>query len=319
MKQKVQRAWQSFRVARGSTVIAGVSGGPDSVALLHCLSGLCGWAGISLVAAHFNHGARKAAARDERFVRELARTLGIPFVCGRRSAAGGRKAGVSEQEWREERMRFFVRIARARKAAGVALAHTLDDQAETVLMRIIRGTGLYGLSAIAPKRQLHGVWFFRPMLKVTKQEVRGYLRARRLACCVDESNAEERFLRNRLRLHLIPLLERRYNPAVKEALSGLAQTAADDIDYLERASCRGRGTGGRLDTLSLRRMHPSLRRLRLRRAIALAQGSTRRITLQHLYELEDLALSRPDGSLVHLPQGLVARLSKGRITFRTVA
>ncbi len=217
------------------TVMAGVSGGADSVALLRALHELrsarpeCKG---ELCVAHFHHGVRASADLDADFVRQLASSLGLPFVLGRpqgdasdqlQNAAGHSPA---EEDLRRARYEFFRQSANSLGARYLALAHTADDQVETVLHRIIRGTGLRGLSGIPERRELcHGVTVVRPLLRVTRQQVLDYLRQIGQAYREDPTNADQAYTRNALRHNLLPQLESQFNAEVRTALLRLANQA----------------------------------------------------------------------------------------------
>jgi tRNA(Ile)-lysidine synthase len=205
----------------GSTVVA-VSGGSDSVALLFLLHEFRERLGISrLVVAHVNHGLRGAESDgDEQLVRQHAETLGLDCFC--RLLDGHAPEDPGMEAWaREERYRFFNEIRRNSEANLIATGHTLDDQAETVLMRIIRGAGLNGLRGIAPSRE-DGV--VRPLLQCRKQDLEAWLGDRGIAFRVDRSNADHRFLRNRIRHTVLPKLAA-LQPNAAEHIAALAAEA----------------------------------------------------------------------------------------------
>ena len=199
----------------GARVIVAVSGGADSVCLLHVLKQLfpdavCG-------VAHFNHNWRaEASGEDERFVAQLAAPL--PFF----RAEGVPAPGNKEQNARRARLAFFKGLG-----ATVALGHTRDDQAETVLFRFLRGSGLAGLSGIAPTS--NGI--IRPLLDVTRAEVEQYLRARNIPWREDATNQDLSFARNRIRHVLLPQLARDWNPKITHALANLADLAYEEEQY----------------------------------------------------------------------------------------
>ncbi len=289
-------------ITAGETILAGVSGGPDSVTLLLLLHNLRKEFRIKLHIAHLDHMLRTDSRRDAVFVRELGEKLGIPVTCGRLNVKTLR--GSVEEAARNARLAFFFKLAKKTGIRTIALGHNLDDQAETVLMRVIRGTGLHGLAGIIPKREISGYTIIRPLLEVKRKEIEAYLRRKKIIPRFDASNNDEIFFRNKIRGELIPLLERRYNKNIKQALANLGESAGYDYDYL--ASLAAGGTRS-ISLADLRAAHPALRRLRIRKAIEHAQGDTRRITCKHIRELEDLILNRPRGSIVNLPKGTAAK------------
>lgn len=207
----------------GAAVLVGVSGGPDSVALLHVLVSL----GYRPHVCHYNHRWRGAESdADEQFVRELARQLGVPVAVGRSRRVPLRP---TEDAARRARFAFFERVAKRTRLRVLVLAHTADDQAETVLQRILRGSGLWGLAGIWPDRRIGRLRVLRPMLTVWRKDALRYLQRHRLSYREDTSNRDPRWLRNRIRGELLPLLERQYNPRVRAALCRLAEIARAEV------------------------------------------------------------------------------------------
>lgn len=219
---------------RDVTVVAAVSGGADSVALLRSMSSIRGGGAGRLVAAHFNHGLRgEEAEADERFVRQLAMELGIDYEVGRWDhalAQDDRDEGAnrSEEDCRAARYAFLTHTAGRLGARFIATAHTADDMVETVLHRIIRGTGLRGLAGIPRSREiLPGVALIRPLLSLRRSDVLGYLHRLGQSYREDCSNVDVRYTRNRIRHELLPLLAEQYNPQVFEAIARLANVAGE--------------------------------------------------------------------------------------------
>ncbi len=228
----VQRtAAAHFPRLRGTRVLVAASGGADSTALALALREL----GCSIVLAHVHHGIRGAAAdADARFVRRLARKLGVPFVLGRFDVpAEARARGESlEMAARRVRRAFLIETARREGIRRIAVGHTADDQAETVLMRIVRGTSVTGLAGIPHVTRHGGAVFIRPLRDATRRQVLDYLQSRRQAFREDETNAEDFARRNRVRHEILPLLEKRLNPAVRQALLRLADIAAAEDEVM---------------------------------------------------------------------------------------
>lgn len=231
-------------------LLVAVSGGPDSVALLHVLATLRKEWALTLHVAHLDHGLRDTSQGDAAFVRELGTAWQIPTAIERRDVrAICTRAGWSlEDGARRVRYQFLSEVAARYGAQCIALAHTADDQAETVLMRLLRGTGLMGLAAIPIKRGLEAVsweqsreprvWIVRPLLESWRREILAYLTEQRLAVREDATNTDRRFLRNRIRHELLPLLEREYNPNIKRTLTQLAEQSHWDYAYLHAAALR---------------------------------------------------------------------------------
>lgn len=208
-------------VRKGDCVTCAVSGGADSMALLWAMYLLKEPLGIDLRAAHFNHGLRgEESDRDEAFVRDFCDRFDIPLTVGRGEVRPGKKG--LEAAARDARYAFFQTLP-----GKIATAHTADDNAETVLMHLVRGTGLKGLGGIAPVRGP----FIRPMLDVTRQTVLAFLEEYHIGYVTDSSNDTDAFLRNRLRHHVVPLLKQE-NPALAENISAMSQRLREDEQAL---------------------------------------------------------------------------------------
>lgn len=294
---------------RGRVVI-GVSGGADSMALLLALSSLRHDMGVTLYAAHFNHKYRPDSKDDEHFVRTWCGKLNIPLIVGHRP--GGVIRRLSEDEARQMRFGFFVKTARRLKAQSVALAHTRNDLAETVLMRLMRGSGLYGLRAITPKRSIEGVIFVRPLIDISRIDVENYLKAKKVPFCTDATNRLTAYERNKVRLKLLPLLTREYNPQIINALSDLAQTAAQDYEFLSTCARKqfdknviiAKGEV-KIALKSINRQHPAILRLILRLMAQALTKTSAALDFEHIHALESL-LSQGGPGAVDLPHHLKA-------------
>lgn len=219
---------------RGAHVLVAVSGGADSVALLHGLRELVPQFDLTITVAHLNHGIRgEAANRDAEFVRRLAAGMNTPYVAevANVSERAGRRGESLEMAARAERYRFLSEAAKQHAADCVATAHTADDQAETIVLRVARGTGLQGLSGIPYVSEHHGVRVVRPLLAVSHGEAVAYLRRRELEWREDATNRELNSLRNRVRHEILPLLSARLNPAVRDALVRLADVVSAEMAW----------------------------------------------------------------------------------------
>jgi len=224
---------------RGDRVLAAVSGGADSVALLQALVALARRLGITVIAAHLDHGIRgRASAEDADFVRRLGRSLGIRLVCGRRAVPRlARKTGLSlEMVARAVRYRFLTAAARRVGATVIATAHTADDQVETVIMRMARGCGLRGLTGIPRETSMNGIRIVRPLLDFSRSEINKYLASIGAEWREDESNRDPAFMRNRVRHEILPLLEQRLNPGIRAAILRMTDILREDENWLDELS-----------------------------------------------------------------------------------
>jgi tRNA(Ile)-lysidine synthase len=309
---------------RGSTVLVACSGGPDSLALLSVLGELARPLGFTLVVAHLDHGMRGAAvSADARFVRGFARRRGWPAIIARADGPAWMSArGYSgEDGLRRLRRAFLVRAARQAGTDTIALGHTADDQAETVLLRLARGTGLTGLAAMRARRGR----ILRPLLAATRLEVEAHIRSRRLRPRRDATNADPAYRRNYVRAEILPRLAH-LNPRIGPALAGLARRAAALADWLAETAEEARakaeesigsraGGGIRLVASTLLRYHPIVRETVFAQAFRRLAGSGAGLTRRHLAALETLVVRGREGARVDLPGSLHARLSRGRICF----
>lgn len=226
---------QEKLIQKKDFILLGFSGGPDSTVLMAVLSALARKYSLRLAAAHLHHGLRsRTADRDLRFCLKTAPRFGFSFFFEKEDVrALSRKKKISlEDAGRMARYDYFVRLARRLGANKVATAHTLDDQAETVLMRILRGTGLRGISGIPARRRLGRVVLIRPLLGCPKKELLNVLRTQRMGFVSDETNLRGNFTRNRIRKELLPIMEK-YNPSARQALCNLAEMGSVMWTYLE--------------------------------------------------------------------------------------
>lgn len=231
-----QALTESTLLPRGAVLLAAVSGGADSVALLHGLHQASRRNRWTVVAAHLNHGIRGAAAREDAdFVQHLCREWGVPCQVGRvRVPQRARQRGLSiEMAAREARYEFLQRAARKAGADIIVTAHHADDQAETVLLRLLRGTGLTGLCGMAQQRPLGTTCLVRPLLSVRRREILAYLQQHHLPWREDAGNQDPVYLRNRIRHELLPCLERAGNPRVRDHFIRLSHFAARDDTTLQ--------------------------------------------------------------------------------------
>lgn len=302
----------------GEGVLVAVSGGPDSVALLHVLRDLRKELRLRLEVAHLQHGIRgEEAAEDARFVAALAKRLKLPFHVREvdlpriRSSRG---KGNLEAMAREERYRFFASIARERGIEKVATAHTLDDQAETVLMWLLRGTGRRGLGGMPPVQSLKRfsrdsstpLLLVRPLIDASRAEVTDYLRASGIRCRSDSTNLDYAYLRNWIRLEWLPALRERFGANLSSRLAQLAELWRDEERILDRLAAerlRQIKSGEIVSRALFLREEKSLQRRVLRLWIEEALGDLRRIDFRHVEDaLLFIAQGPPQGRLA-IPRG----------------
>ena len=323
-------------------LLVAVSGGPDSLALLHLLLAVGRRYPLRLHVAHLNHGLRGAEAEgDALYVEQIASDTGLPFAL--ESADVGEYRREHRLSWeaaaREVRYDFLSRTAESIGAAAVALGHTADDQAETVLMHLLRGTGLQGLRGMLTYtcwrngQGNHGIALVRPLLKVTKEETQALCDARGLTPRHDSSNMDEHYARNRIRRDLLPRLAV-YNPSIREALVRLAHTASRDLAYIDDQVRTAWPTvvtrepwGLRISRDAFLLLHPALQAHLLRRAWEELVGESAALSyaqVEAMLELtqegggDGLMKKGGEGFLKRGGAGLVKKVSLGRgVRFHT--
>ena len=291
-------------------ILVSVSGGPDSVALLYLLYTLRNEFNISIHIAHLDHMFRGEVSRkDMAYVARLAQRLELPLSKKRIDVPQEvKRSGLSEEDAaRRIRYRFFLDVAKEVKANKIATGHTKDDQAETILMRIMRGAGLCGIRGIPPLQKREGVVIIRPLIEADREEIEEYLRAKRLTPRIDATNLNTRYLRNQIRWKLIPYLERHYNPDVQTALSNLGEIANVDYNYITSQGerlfsklVRVRKGEVIVDYKGLTLLHPAIVREVLRQAVEVLRGDASGINYLNWKELYLIATTRPTGSSLEM-------------------
>ena len=321
--RQVHKALKDVRLGPDKPLVVAVSGGPDSLTLLYALADLQEPLKLRLHGAHLDHGLRGSqGTADSRFVAQTFRTLGIPATVEEADVPSVRARDrlSVEEAARKVRYVFLSKVAHEVQAHAVALGHTADDQAETVLMHLIRGTGLTGLRGMEPLSRWRpspdepGLTLIRPLLNVTRQETEAYCRAQGLLPRQDESNLSSEFTRNRLRNQLLPVLQS-FNPNIRDALLRLAHSAAQDLAYLE--SCvdnvwpqvvRQESWGLILNKQAFSALDPAIQHHLLRRAVRHIKDDLEDVELGHIQEMARL-LARPAGKTLDLPGGILFSLS----------
>lgn len=309
--QQVIKTIQQYKmISSGDHVVIGVSGGADSVALLYVLHSLKGRWKLMLTVAHLDHMLRgEESQKEAAFVKSLADGLEVPCVIEARDvrAFKNEKALSLQEAARDVRYGFFQDVLKRCSAHKIALGHHADDQAETVLMRLLRGASLKGLSGIPPVRE--GI-IIRPLIQSTKQELEGYLKEKNVPYVPDMSASEPHYLRNKIRHELIPLLQKEYNPKIIPALTRMADTLRQDEEALEAELTRIAGAcmvKGR-DTIrcsigAIRKYHASLYGRLMRKIIAGLKGDTRCLSYKHIEAVCRLLDENGPSRLAQLPGG----------------
>jgi tRNA(Ile)-lysidine synthase len=324
LKQRVLDFIQGHQLVSGKKLVVAVSGGADSVCLLHILVKLQEKLKVKLHIAHLNHQLRGTESEaDAKYVSALARQLGIPATIeGRDVKDYQKKHRLSlEEAAREVRYGFLAEVAKTIGTKLVAVGHTRNDHIETILLHLIRGTGTRGLRGLQPytdwKSKSGRIAIIRPLLEISRQETEDYCQSHKLKPRIDATNVSLSPLRNRVRHQLLPLLMS-YNPGIAQALLRTAQIAGDDIDFLDKEVAhlwneviQEQGKTIVLDKERLDRLPPALKRYLLRAAVERMLGSAKDIEMRHIEEMMS-ALDKAAGKRLNLPQGLIFSLEYDR-------
>lgn len=307
-------------LAGGETIVVAASGGPDSTALTCGIAAIGRELALTLRVAHLNHRLRPDAGEDASFVASASRALGLEH---HEDSADPRPLAAQEGWSLEEaarrlRYQFLMRVARETGAGVIATGHTLDDQAETVLMRLLRGSGLDGLGGIPPVRWSGGIRIIRPLIETTRTDVESYLRAIGTGWREDSTNRDLHILRNRIRLVLLPALEG-YNPDVRRSLAQVAALLRDEAEAIEALGAAKIGEVLSGDSATVRvalepftRLPAALQRRALREAVRRVRGNMRAVRFVHVEGARQLMLGGRVGSWLPLPGGVrITRLSSG--------
>lgn len=311
-------------ISEGDCVIVAVSGGPDSVCLLHILHELKDELNIRLVVAHYDHGLRPAEDKSETaFVRSLAQSLGLPFETAKGHLLEKQSPGSREEVARNARYAFLEKVRKKHKAQKIALGHNLNDQAETILMRLLRGSGPSGLTGMPPCRDGS---IIRPLIEIERSEIESYLKAKKLSSVTDSSNLKTAYLRNKIRREVMPLLEV-HQPQLAPLLSQTAEILRDEDDYLDRiAEAWLTGNMGlsphhsvKVPIATFLALPVALRRRVIRTGIKKVKKDLRRMSWDHVEAIQRMAQSEKPQAILNLPGRLTVQRTYDRLIFSSSA
>jgi len=293
----------------GERVLVAVSGGPDSLALLHALHALAPAWRLDLHVAHYDHRLREGSGADASFVTDAARRLGLPCTVGSADPEPRPRGLSPEEAARERRLRFLEDVSETQRCTRIATGHTLDDQAETVLMRLISGAGRRGLAGIPPVREP----YIRPLIDRERSDVEAYCTALGLRPVRDPTNQSLAFPRNVVRGDLMPIVRARLNANAAEAIGRASDLLRDEDAFLDTVAqdavvVSHEAGHVALDVAALRSLHVAVQR----RVVRLALGGTP-IAAAHVDRVLALSVSGRSGDAIDLPQGLNARLEYGSL------
>jgi len=327
--------WRKLKLpVSNATLVVAVSGGADSTAMLMALEELTnsGKLSLPLVVAHLDHGLRPESKKDARWVSQLAKSLGFVPVIGRAKVAELASANSEnlEQAARQARYEFLERTAKKRHADFILSAHTMDDQAETVLLRLMRGSagaGLGGMEATRPITKGSRILLVRPLLWARRSQTEDYCRQRKAEYLNDEMNQDERFARVKVRKQLLPVMKS-FNNKIVEALSRTASLLREDgallhsdsgallEQALENSPKDVETRPASLNVKVLAAAPAALRRRAIRQWISNGRGDSRRIEMVHLKAVEKLLEGDAGGRTVELPSGSKVIRKRGRLEFQ---
>lgn len=310
-------------IAPGDAVLAAVSGGPDSLALLHLLAARASAWQLRLGIAHLDHGLRAESAREVDFIRRFADRLAVTLHTERIEVRDlQRRWRLSlEAAARKARYGFLRQTADRYGYDKVALAHHADDNAETLLLNLLRGSGRLGLAGMPALREGR---YIRPLIRATRADIMDYLDRCHLSALSDPTNAAPDFLRNRIRHQLIPLLERDYRPGVRAVLARSAEVWRDEEDWIDslvqrtlEQVVRDRRPGRlALGAAALAALAPAAQRRVVRAGLRLVRSDLRRIGFQHIEAIRGLAARSSDGGPLHLPEDVRVQRQGDALVFR---
>jgi len=303
-------------VETGDTILAAVSGGPDSMAMLMSLVNLRERLGFRLAIAHVNHGVRgELADRDQRFVEETAGKLNIPYhTINVDMVAHGKELGISSEEaGRLLRYDFFRKVLAGYGKGRIAVAHNMNDQAETVLFRIMRGTGIDGLKGMSFNQDD----VIRPLLNITRDEIEGYIKDNGIQTVEDHTNLQTVYTRNRIRLELLPYIMENFNPNIIEGLFRMSLLATEDSTIIEDAVekkynsvVKNKSYNSIIFSGSHFMMESTpLKKRLIRKAVLGIKGTLHGIEEKHISSVLELFQNGRTGSTLDLPGGIIARVS----------
>lgn len=303
-------------LSQNDRVVVGVSGGPDSVALLHFLYAIRDKYDLSIHAAHINHMLRgKESDGDTQYVQDLCTRLGIPCsVIYANITSLSKDEGISlEEAGRKARYDFFIDTANKINATKIALAHNMNDQAETVLMRIMRGTGLDGLCGIKPIRD--GL-YIRPLIHTQRSDIERYCEINNLMPRIDSTNLKPLYTRNKIRLELIPYIKGNYNSNIEYTLSSMAEILSIDNDFINGYAnnifqniAAYKEYEISLNIQAIMSLHDSIKKRILRKAVEKMKGNLTGIENKHIELMLNIMDRGLTGSAVELPGNLTAKVS----------
>jgi len=314
MIEKVKQTIIKYGLLKNNErVVVGFSGGPDSTALVLTLAQIAPSMGVQLIIAHFNHGLRgQESNEDERFARKLAKKMNLTFISEKMNTEEDKKGLSPEDFYRRQRYRFFNEVAKNSRAVKIALGHNLQDQVETVLLHLLRGSGLEGLKGILPLRDGK---YIRPLIETTRQEIISFLNKEKITYRRDSSNANKNHLRNKIRLELLPYLKKEFNPQIDETIAQMTEIVRDEnifinecvekalkSTYIQRQKNKIIVNIEYISSLPV-----AIHRRLLKELLEYFSAQKNGVTFLHINLISNLLRNSESGKKVSLPGGIQAR------------
>jgi len=301
----------------GHKVLIAVSGGPDSVFLLHALYTLKNKLNLKLSVANLDHGLRgRVSEIDSKFVRHVSESFNMPFLYKKINARVYKNRKLSKEEIaRKERYAFLIETAKNLGIDTIATGHTLDDQAETVLMRIIKGTTLKGVMGIPAVRYEDGIKIIRPLIDINKQDIENFLAEGTIPYRTDHTNLEDVYFRNKIRNRVLPYLAK-YNPRIKDAITNLAESLREDFEFIEderskrKIPFHSEGNKLALNLKDIVIQPKALRKEIIKDALSKAGSNIKKLSYKHWKDVDNFIKTRQKGKSIDLPGGI--RISKAQ-------
>jgi tRNA(Ile)-lysidine synthase len=313
MIKKVIKTIEKYKlIDKEDRAVVALSGGPDSSALLIALAQIAKILDFIIIVAHFNHGLRGAKSdEDEKYSQELTKRMGLIFVSEKMDQKLRQKGESPEDFYRQQRYQFLDKVAEDYNAQKIALGHNIHDQAETVLLNILRGSGLEGLRGILPMREGK---FIRPLIEVSRGEIIAFLSKAGVSYCQDSSNESNIYLRNKIRSELIPYLQEKFNPRIEENLAQMAEILRRDDDYImnsvqeamKSTYIQNQSNKISLNVEYVKVLAPAIRSRLFKKVLENLNPEKNGFSFRNIKALERLAQVTESGKRISLPLGIEA-------------
>jgi tRNA(Ile)-lysidine synthase len=328
LAERILKTIRNYDMVRpGDTILAAVSGGPDSIFLLHILVNLKRKLKLKgIIVANLDHGLRAKESRDDsRFVKEYSAKLGLKFMHKKVNLKSSKSNGLStEERARLAGYKFFNEAAKASGANVIAMGHTLDDQAETVVMRLIKGASLKGMAGVSPTRYEGKFKVIRPLIELEKSEILSYLDNHKIGYRIDSSNAELVYFRNIVRHEIMPFLAK-YNPKLKRVLFNLSEHLREDFEFISREKervqkeiVRSNAHSVEISLKDIVVQPTAIQKEILRDSLEKCGGEVKKLSFRHWKEVESLLKYGRKGNSVDLPGSIRAHRTSSLLVFSRI-